>query len=156
MGFSSKSTGVGCHFLLQRIFLTQESNPGLPHCRQMFYPLSHQGSPPHCGGPIQIINILMYIVSVAQSCPTLCDLVDCSPSGSSVHGTLQARILKWVAFPSPGKLPHPGTEPRSPHCTQILYHLSHQGSPTNAHYLIKYVQWLFNQMNHCFTAEEIG
>ena len=40
--FPSKSTEVGCHFLLQRIFLTQGSNPGLPHCRQMLYRLSHQ------------------------------------------------------------------------------------------------------------------
>ena len=40
-----KNTGVGCHFLLQGIFLTQESNPGLLHCRQMLYCLSHQGSP---------------------------------------------------------------------------------------------------------------
>ena len=35
---------------------------------------------------------------VAQSCPTLCDPVDCSPSGSSVHGILQARILEWVSI----------------------------------------------------------
>ena len=35
---------------------------------------------------------------VAQSCPTLCDSVDCSLSGSSVHGILQARILEWVAI----------------------------------------------------------
>ena len=34
MEFSGKSTGVGCHFLLQGIFPTQESHPGLPHCRQ--------------------------------------------------------------------------------------------------------------------------
>ena len=34
---------------------------------------------------------------IAQSCPTLCDPVDCSPPGSSVHGILQARIPKWVA-----------------------------------------------------------
>ena len=40
-----KNTGVGCHFLLQEIFLTQGLNPGLPHCRQMLYCLSHQGSP---------------------------------------------------------------------------------------------------------------
>ena len=39
-----KNTGVGCHFLLQGIFLTQGSNPGLPHCRQMFYWLSYMGS----------------------------------------------------------------------------------------------------------------
>ena len=43
--FPGKSTGVGFHFLLQGIFLTQGSNPGLLHCRQTLYPLSHQGSP---------------------------------------------------------------------------------------------------------------
>ena len=35
---------------------------------------------------------------VVQSRPTLCNLVDCSPLGSSVHGILQARILEWVAI----------------------------------------------------------
>ena len=35
---------------------------------------------------------------VVQSCPTLCDPMDCSPPGSSVHGILQARILEWVAI----------------------------------------------------------
>ena len=39
------NTGVGCHFLLQGIFPTQGSNPGLSHCRQMLYCLSYQGSP---------------------------------------------------------------------------------------------------------------
>ena len=34
----------------------------------------------------------------AQSCPTLCDLMDCSPPGSSAHGILQARILEWIAI----------------------------------------------------------
>ena len=42
--FPGKSTGVGCHFLLQRIFPTQGLNPGLPHCRQTLYHLSHQGT----------------------------------------------------------------------------------------------------------------
>ena len=37
--FPSKNTGVGCHFLLQEIFLTQRLNPGLLHCRQMLYHL---------------------------------------------------------------------------------------------------------------------
>ena len=40
-----KNTGVGCHVLLQGIFLTQGSNPGLLHWRQIIYHLSHQGSP---------------------------------------------------------------------------------------------------------------
>ena len=39
-----KSTGMGCRFLLQGIFLTLVLNPGLPHCRQTLYHLSHQGS----------------------------------------------------------------------------------------------------------------
>ena len=43
-GFPGKSAGVDCHFLLQGIFLTQELNLGLPHCRQTLYRLSHQGS----------------------------------------------------------------------------------------------------------------
>ena len=37
--------------------------------------------------------------SVAQSCPTLCNPMDCSPPGSSVHGIFQARILEWIAIP---------------------------------------------------------
>ena len=35
-----------------------------------------------------------------QSCPAVCDPMDCSPPGSSVHGILQVRILEWVAMPS--------------------------------------------------------
>ena len=41
-----KNTGVGCYALLQGIYSTQESNSALPHCRQILYHLSHQGSPP--------------------------------------------------------------------------------------------------------------
>ena len=42
---SGKSVGVGCHDLHQGIFLTQRSNSGSPHCREILYFLSHQGSP---------------------------------------------------------------------------------------------------------------
>ena len=72
-----QNTGVGSLSLLQGIFPTQASNPGLPHCRQILYQLESE---------------------VAQSCPTLCDPVDCSPPGSSIHGILQAKILEWVAI----------------------------------------------------------
>ena len=48
-------------------------------------------------------------VKFAQSCLTLCDPVD-----YTVHGILQARRAEWVPFPSPGHLPNPGTEARSP------------------------------------------
>ena len=50
-------------------------------------------------------------VLVAQSCPTLGDLIDLP--GSSVHGMPQARKLEWV-FPSPGDLPDPGIKPGAP------------------------------------------
>ena len=42
--FPSKNTGVGCHFLLQGIFPTQQSYPGLLHCRHILYQLSYKGS----------------------------------------------------------------------------------------------------------------
>ena len=44
---------------------------------------------------------------VAQSCPTLCNPMDCSPPGSSVHGILQARKLEWVAIPFSRQSPWP-------------------------------------------------
>ena len=49
--------------------------------------------------------------SVTQSCPTLCDLMDCSPPGSSVHGILQEKILEKVACPPPGSLGWEETNP---------------------------------------------
>ena len=52
--------------------------------------------------------------SVAKLCLTLCDPVDCSPPGSSVHGILQARILEWVAISFSRNLPNSGIEPLSP------------------------------------------
>ena len=51
----------------------------------------------------------------AQSCPTLCDPVNCSPPGSSVHGIFQARIQgRRCAFPSPGDLPDSKIKPGPP------------------------------------------
>jgi len=40
--------------------------------------------------------------------------MDCSPPGSSVHGILQAKIIEWLPFPSPGDLLDPGIKPVSP------------------------------------------
>ena len=52
--FPGKSTGVGCHFLLQGIFLTQASNPGLLHCRQTLLP----SEPPR-----EVIEMLLLLLS---------------------------------------------------------------------------------------------
>ena len=93
---------MGCHFLLQRIFPTQGSNPGLPHCRQMLYHLSHQGSPlcnpVDCSMPGTSVFHYLPVSEVAQLCSTLCSPLDCSLPGSSVHGIFQASVLEWVAI----------------------------------------------------------
>ena len=68
---------------------------------------------------------------VTQSCPTLCNYMDCSPPGSSVHGDspgkntgLGCHALLQEIFPTQG------SNPGLPRCRQILYHLRHQGSPS--------------------------
>ena len=52
-------------------------------------------------------------VLVAQSCLSLCDPMDCSPPGSSVHGFSRQEQWSGLPFPSPGDLSDPGSEPRS-------------------------------------------
>ena len=72
---------------------------------------------------------LCVCILVAYSCPTLCDHVDCRLPGSSVHGILQVKILKWVAMPSSrGPCLTLGSKPGLLYFRQILYYLSHQGS----------------------------
>ena len=61
-----------------------------------------------------------------QSCPALCDPVDCSPPGSSVCGILQARMLEWTAMPSFMESSQSRDWTQVSHITQILYHLRHQ------------------------------
>ena len=60
---------------------------------------------------------------VAQLCPTICNPMDCSLPGSSVHGIFQARVLEWVAI---SFFPAQGLNPGLPYCRQMLYHLSHR------------------------------
>ena len=66
-----KNTVVGCHALLQGIFLTQGWNPCMLYLLHDMWVLYHRA---------------IYVCLVAKSCPTLCDPVDCSPPGSSAHG----------------------------------------------------------------------
>ena len=79
---------------------------------------------------LRYANACVVLCLVAQSCPTLCDPMDCSPLGSSVHGDSPGKntgvgchVLLQGIFPTKG------LNPGLPHCRQILYHLSHQGSP---------------------------
>ena len=53
-------------------------------------------------------------VLVTQLCLILCDSIDCSLPGSSVHGILQQEYWSGLPFPSPGDLPDPGIKPGSP------------------------------------------
>ena len=60
---------------------------------------------------------------VTQSYLTVCDPMDCSPPGSSVHGVPQARILEWIAI----VFSRGSSQPKGLlHCRQILYHVSYQ------------------------------
>ena len=86
-----KNTGVGCHALIQVIFLTQRLNPHLLcllHWQTGSLPLALSGKP---------ISEVKWS-EVAQSCLTLRDPMDCSLPGSSVHGIFQARVLEWGAI----------------------------------------------------------
>ena len=95
-------TGLPC--LLQGIFPTQGSNPGLLHCRWILYQLSSLK------------------VKVAQLFPTLCDFMD-----YTVHGILQARILEWIAFPFSRRSSQPRDRTQVSHIAGgwILSQLSH-------------------------------
>ena len=66
---------------------------------------------------------------------TLCDPMDCSLPGSSVHGIVQARTLEWVAFPSPGDLPDPGIEPESSALAGAFFTADPPGKPETETYI---------------------
>ena len=67
---------------------------------------------------------------VSQSCPTLCDPMDCSPPGSSVHGDSPGKNTGVGCHALlQGSFPTQGSNSGLPHCRWILYCLSHQGSP---------------------------
>ena len=107
------SSSVSQAFRLTMNFIT--GLPGSPACKwQIMVLLSH-------------CNCVCMLV--AQLCPTLCDPMDCSPPGSSVHGILQARILEWIAIPfSRGSSWSRDQTQVFLLSRQILCHLSHQES----------------------------
>ena len=111
-----KNTGVGSQSLLQGIFLTQESNEGLLHCRQILYQLNYQGSCYSYPAAAAAAKSL-------QSCPTLCNPWN-SPGQNTGVGSCS--LLQGI-------FPTQGLNPGLPHCRQILYQLSHKGSPTVVH-----------------------
>ena len=112
--FPDKNTGVSCHFLLQGIFPTHGSNPGLLHWR--FFTTESPGKPliyqwkkkKVSFDPKNILGICeesIYKISVYSLCVSHLVVSDSLQPhrlplpGSFVHGILQARILEWVAVP---------------------------------------------------------
>ena len=84
-------------------------------------------------------------VCCAQSCPTLTPWSVCSPSGSSVRGIFQARILEQVAISPPGDLPNPGIEPTflvSPALASEFFTIALPGKP-----LLSYTWILLGRSN---------
>ena len=78
----------------------------------------------------------------SQSCPPLCNPMDCSPRGSSVHGILQTTMLEWVTMPSSREFSWPRNGTPSPTLHVDSLPLSHQGSP---------YEWLGITL-HCFSV----
>ena len=114
------------------------------------------------GNPAQRQSFLKFVSNmfseseseVAQLCPTLCDPMDCSPPGSSVHGIFQARVLEWVAISfSRGIFLTQGSNPGLLHCRQMFYHLSYQGNMFSSNiknrYFIGLPWWLSGEESTC-------
>ena len=83
------------------------------------------------------------LCSVTRLCLILCNPMDCNPPGYSVHGVSQARILEYIAFPSPGDHPDPGiklTFPVSPALAGGFFAAESPGKPL-------YVPVLYNFLN---------
>ena len=112
-----QNAGMGCHALLQGIFPTQGSKPGLPHCRWILYHLSHQGSPK---GRYEKCESESHSVMSNSLQPRGLYSPWNSPGWNTGVGSLS--LLQQI-FPSQelnrGLL----------YCRWILYQLSYQGSP---------------------------
>ena len=82
---AGQDTGIGSHSFLQRIFSTQGLKPGLPHCRQILYPLSHQGS------PINHVEKRKSLTQILKKPPEICY----GWTGSH-HVPIQDSFIEWV------------------------------------------------------------
>ena len=115
-----KNTGVGSLSFLQQIFLTQESNWSLLHCRRILYQLSYQGRPKICESHSVVSNSLqlheLYIYSPWNS-----------PGQNMGMGSIF--LLQWV-------FPTQGLNRGLLHCRQVLYQLSHKGSPRTLEWVV--------------------
>ena len=162
----SKNTGVGSHSLFQGIFPTQGSHPGLYHYRQTLYHLSHQGSPINIWGTFKNLILkqcLCMVVTIILSTENLS--LQSLRNKPKIIQIIDDRKWKWKSdslqphglnslWNSPGQntgvgsfslllgiFPTQGSHPGLPHCRQILYQLSHKGSPR----ILKWVAYPFSK-----------
>ena len=93
--FSSTTVQKASILCCSAFFMVQLSNPNMTTGKTMA--LTRQT---FVGKATSLLfnTLTRFVILVAQSCPTLCDPVDCSLPGSSVHEIFQARILEWVAI----------------------------------------------------------
>ena len=114
--FSSQNTGVGSLSLLQWIFPTQGSNPGLPHCRWILYQLSHKGSP-------RILEWVAFPFSSVYSQPRNWTGFSCIAGRFFTSwATREAQILEWVSLSLLQQIfPTQESTRGLLHCRRILY-----------------------------------
>ena len=142
-----KNTGVGCHFLLQCMKVKSESEV-TQSCPTLLDPVDCS-LPGSCVHGILQARVLEWVAiaysnrissrkqrmcfqhDITQSYPILCNPVGCSPPGTSVHGDSSGKNtgVSCQALLQ-GIFPTKGSNLGLPYCRQILYHLSHQGSPS--------------------------
>ena len=130
-----QNTGVGSCYLLQGIFPTQGSNPCLLHWQEDSLPLCHLRSPEYALLLLQLSHV---------SRVRLCDLMDSSLPGSSVHGILQARILEWVAISSSRGSSQPRDQTHisvSPALKQGFFTTEPSGKGVCIIYICIYLRW---------------
>ena len=75
------------------------------------------------------VSYTMWCELSLQSCPTLCDPMDCSPPGSSIHRNLSQEYWSGLPFPPPEDLPDPGIKLASSALPGGFFTIVHQGSP---------------------------
>ena len=123
-----KNTGMGSLSLLQQIFLIQESNCGLLHCRRNLFQLSYQGSPRNSQftgvGSLSLLEGIFPTQGIKPRSPALqVDSLPAEPQEKPKNtGMGSLSLLQGIFLIQDSSL-------RLLHCRQILYQLSYEGSP---------------------------
>ena len=92
----------------------------------------------------------MCVRLVTHSCPTLCNPMDCSPSGSSVHGILQARLLEWIVFSFSRGLPSQPRDGTHISCIAVRFFTiwaTREARETQGSVLARMVVYIFRGLN---------